>query len=90
MRDKIILFDVDQTLLYSGGAGSLAMRRAFHQLYGIDDGFRGIGNETRMHPHTPRPPARPQRPPGVRGDHRYRNAVMPGEIIGRPWPALGL
>ena len=38
----IILFDVDQTLLYSGGAGSLAMRRAFHQLYGIEDGFRRV------------------------------------------------
>ena len=36
---RIILFDVDQTLLYSGGAGSLAMRRAFHQLYGVEDGF---------------------------------------------------
>ncbi len=38
----IVLFDVDQTLLYSGGAGSLAMRRAFHQLYGIEDGFRRV------------------------------------------------
>ncbi|OGO51362.1 MAG: hypothetical protein A2148_10680 [Chloroflexi bacterium RBG_16_68_14] len=38
----MILFDVDQTLLYSGGAGSLAMRRAFHQLYGIDDAFRRV------------------------------------------------
>ena len=38
----IFLFDVDQTLLYSGGAGSLAMRRAFHQLYGIEDGFRRV------------------------------------------------
>jgi phosphoglycolate phosphatase len=36
---RIVLFDVDQTLLYSGGAGSLAMRRAFHKLYGIEDGF---------------------------------------------------
>ena len=40
--NHIILFDVDQTLLYSGGAGSLAMRRAFHQLYGIEDGFRRV------------------------------------------------
>ena len=39
MTSPIVLFDVDQTLLYSGGAGSLAMRRAFHQLYGIEDGF---------------------------------------------------
>jgi phosphoglycolate phosphatase-like HAD superfamily hydrolase len=38
----IILFDIDQTLLYSGGAGSLAMGRAFEQLYGIEDGFRSV------------------------------------------------
>ncbi len=36
---RIILFDVDQTLLYSGGAGSLAMRKAFHQLHGVPDAF---------------------------------------------------
>lgn len=40
--NPIILFDIDQTLLYSGGAGGLAMRRAFHQLYGIEDGFRRV------------------------------------------------
>lgn len=40
--ESIILFDVDNTLLYSGGAGSLAMRRAFHHLYGIEDGFRRV------------------------------------------------
>jgi phosphoglycolate phosphatase-like HAD superfamily hydrolase len=39
---KIILFDIDQTLLYSGGAGGLAMRQAFHKLYGIEDGFRRV------------------------------------------------
>lgn len=39
---RIILFDIDNTLLYSGGAGSLAMGRAFHKLYGIEDGFRRV------------------------------------------------
>lgn len=39
---SIILFDVDNTLLYSGGAGSVAMRRAFHELYGIEDGFSRV------------------------------------------------
>jgi len=42
VRDKIVLFDVDNTLLYSGGAGSLAMRRAFESLHGIADGFRRV------------------------------------------------
>lgn len=39
---RIILFDVDMTLLYSGGAGSLAMRQAFHERYGIEDGFKRV------------------------------------------------
>jgi phosphoglycolate phosphatase-like HAD superfamily hydrolase len=42
MADTILLFDVDNTLLYSGGAGSLAMRRAFHQLYGVENGFARV------------------------------------------------
>ena len=35
----LVLWDIDNTLLYTGGAGSIAMRRAFHDLYGIDDAF---------------------------------------------------
>jgi phosphoglycolate phosphatase-like HAD superfamily hydrolase len=35
----IVLWDIDNTLLYSGGAGSLGMARAFGDLYGIDDAF---------------------------------------------------
>jgi phosphoglycolate phosphatase-like HAD superfamily hydrolase len=39
---RIILWDVDMTLLYSGGAGSLAFKRAFEQLYGIPDAFSRV------------------------------------------------
>ena len=42
MTSPIVLFDVDATLLYSGGAGSLAMRRAFTKLYGVDDAFARV------------------------------------------------
>lgn len=42
MAHTTILFDVDQTLLYSGGAGSRAMRLAFERLYGIEDGFKRV------------------------------------------------
>src|SRR6185295_19747753 len=35
----IVLWDIDNTLLYTGGAGSLGMARAFADLYGIDDAF---------------------------------------------------
>jgi len=38
----IILWDIDNTLLYTGGAGSLGMTRAFRDLYGIDDAFGGV------------------------------------------------
>jgi phosphoglycolate phosphatase len=38
----LVLWDIDHTLLYTGGAGSLAMARAFRDLYGVDDAFRHI------------------------------------------------
>ena len=38
----IVLWDIDNTLLYTGGAGSLAMARAFRDLYGVEDAFRRI------------------------------------------------
>ena len=41
-RPRTILFDIDNTLLYTGGAGGHAMNRAFAELFGIDDGFRKI------------------------------------------------
>ena len=39
---RLLLFDVDNTLLWSGGAGGRAMGRAFHDLFGIEDGFRDV------------------------------------------------
>jgi phosphoglycolate phosphatase-like HAD superfamily hydrolase len=39
---RVLLFDIDNTLLYSGGAGSLAMTQVFREMFGIDDGFAGI------------------------------------------------
>ena len=41
-RPRIILFDIDNTLLYTGGAGGHAMNRAFAELFGVDDGFGKI------------------------------------------------
>ncbi|HXH21219.1 MAG TPA: HAD family hydrolase [Dehalococcoidia bacterium] len=42
MSRRLYLFDIDGTLLNSGGAGSRAMRRAFSSLWGVEDGFTGI------------------------------------------------
>ena len=38
----LVLWDIDNTLLYSGGAGSIGMRRAFRDLYGVEDGFARV------------------------------------------------
>ena len=39
---KLLLFDVDGTLIHSGGAGRISMHQAFEELYGIEDGFKNI------------------------------------------------
>ena len=39
---RLLLFDVDNTLLWSGGAGGLAMGLAFRDLFGIEDGFKRV------------------------------------------------
>ena len=39
---KIILFDIDGTLVLTGGAGGRAMTRAFEELFAVPDAFRGI------------------------------------------------
>lgn len=40
--DQLILFDIDGTLVVTGGAGQRAMNRAFHDVFGISDAFIGI------------------------------------------------
>ncbi len=39
---SIVLFDIDNTLLYTGGAGSAAMTAAFAEAYGVADAFAKI------------------------------------------------
>jgi phosphoglycolate phosphatase-like HAD superfamily hydrolase len=39
---RVLLFDIDNTLLYSGGAGSVAMSAVFEEMFGIPNGFHGI------------------------------------------------
>ena len=39
---KLLLFDVDGTLVLTGGAGVRAMNRAFHEVWGVPDAFRGV------------------------------------------------
>jgi len=39
---RLLLFDVDGTLIHSGGAGRRAMLKAFEQIYGIENGFKDV------------------------------------------------
>lgn len=38
---KFILFDIDGTLIHTGGAGTRSLDRAFHRLFGIAHAFQG-------------------------------------------------
>ncbi len=40
--DRLVLFDIDETLIDSGKAGTRALNRAFFELFGIRDAFRDI------------------------------------------------
>jgi phosphoglycolate phosphatase-like HAD superfamily hydrolase len=40
--ERLFLFDIDGTLVITGGAGQRAMNRAFHDTFGIPDAFKGI------------------------------------------------
>jgi len=37
-----VLFDIDNTLLYTGGAGVAAMNLAFQEMFGVTDGFANV------------------------------------------------
>jgi phosphoglycolate phosphatase-like HAD superfamily hydrolase len=39
---RLVLFDIDGTLVLTGGAGARAMGLALHDLLGIEDGFAGV------------------------------------------------
>src|SRR5678810_1208316 len=39
---KLLLFDIDGTLLTSGGAGERALRLAFEERFGMRDDFKSI------------------------------------------------
>jgi phosphoglycolate phosphatase-like HAD superfamily hydrolase len=47
---KLILFDIDGTLVLTGGAGSRGMTRAFADVFGVADAFAGITMPGRTDP----------------------------------------
>jgi phosphoglycolate phosphatase-like HAD superfamily hydrolase len=46
----LILFDIDGTLVLTGGAGGRALTRAFRDVVGVGDGFQGIPMPGRTDP----------------------------------------
>lgn len=42
MTEKLVLFDIDETLIDAGRAGTRALNRSFSQLFDIHDAFRDI------------------------------------------------
>lgn len=80
MSDILILWDIDNTLLYTGGAGSLAMRRAYCDLYGIDDAFGRVEFSGRTDTAIFRDAARAHSIDEARLDseqHRFLDAYLP-------------
>src|SRR5690348_5366834 len=42
MTRRLLLFDLDWTLIYTGGAGLRALNHAYHTLYGVADAAKGV------------------------------------------------
>lgn len=42
MTTRLLLFDIDGTLVLTGGAGKRAISRAFHELFGFADALAGV------------------------------------------------
>lgn len=42
MSARLLLFDIDGTLVLTGGAGKRAMERAFEELFGVSDAFADV------------------------------------------------
>ena len=47
---KLLLFDVDGTLLHSGGAGRRGLTQAFEELFGVPDAFDQVAMSGRTDP----------------------------------------
>ncbi|MBK7976749.1 MAG: HAD family hydrolase [Deltaproteobacteria bacterium] len=41
-RPRLVLFDIDGTLVMSGRIGSRAVKRAFHEVFGVEDATTGV------------------------------------------------
>ena len=42
LKTHLFLFDIDGTLIASGGAGEYSMRKAVKDMFGVEDGLKGV------------------------------------------------
>lgn len=49
-RSRLLLFDIDGTLIRSAGAGRRALNRAFEKVYGVENGFDRVNMMGRTDP----------------------------------------
>lgn len=84
---SLVFFDVDGTLLLTGGAGVRAMTRAFASVFGVADAFAGfaIGGRTDTYL-VSTALTRGGLPDSVEQHRRFRDAYLPllEEEVGRP------
>jgi len=74
----ILLFDIDGTLLISGGAGNRALNRAFQERYGIFKVMKSITPDGKTDPAIVREifQIKLQREPGIREREELQNAYL--------------
>lgn len=89
----LILFDIDGTLVLTGGAGGRALTRAFRDVFLVDDAFHGIPMPGRTDPHivaeaAARAGLTPDGPRLSRFRTRYRECLR--EELRQPGPRKGI
>ncbi len=92
-KPVLALFDIDGTLLHSGGAGKRAMVAAFREVFGCEDGFAGVRMAGRTDPEIVREALRKQGLPwddALVAVFRQRYLDLLGPELERPSPAKRL
>jgi phosphoglycolate phosphatase-like HAD superfamily hydrolase len=70
-KQKVFLFDIDGTLLHTGGAGTKSLTRSFQKIHGIENAFQGITLDGKTDPEIVKE---------AMGRHRVKQEIKPMEI----------